>query len=155
MKNFKDLNNLQHNDLILKVKLLSEDAKLPEKCYDSENQLGYDIFSIDDYILYPGNPVMIGTGIAVEPPTGFGLEIRNRSGLSTKGITYLGGEIDNSYRGEIKVIMINLSNTRYDVKKGDKIAQLIPRAIYDFKIQQIEQLSETVRGDKGFGSSGK
>lgn len=147
----KDFNN----DSILKVKFLHEDAKLPEKCYDSENQLGYDIFTVKDYILYPGNPVIIETGIAVESPTGFGLEIRNRSGLSAKGITYLGGEIDNSYRGEIKVIMINLTNTRYEIHKGDKVAQLIPRTIYDFKIQKTEQLSETVRGDKGFGSSGK
>lgn len=142
-------------ELKLKVKLLNENAKLPEKSYDSENQLGYDIFTINDYILYPGNSVIVETGIAVEPPTGFGLEIRNRSGLSTKGITYLGGEIDNSYRGEIKVIMINLSNTRYDIHKGDKIAQLLPRKIYNFKVEEVKELSETIRGDKGFGSSGK
>jgi deoxyuridine 5'-triphosphate nucleotidohydrolase len=144
-----------NNEVSLKVKLLNENAKLPEKSYDSENQLGYDIFTINDYILYPGNSVIIETGIAVEPPIGFGLEIRNRSGLSTKGITYLGGEIDNSYRGEIKVIMINLSNTRYDIHKGDKIAQLLPRKIYNFKVEEVKELSETVRGDKGFGSSGK
>jgi dUTP pyrophosphatase len=142
-------------ELKLKVKLLNENAKLPEKSYDSENQLGYDIFTINDYILYPGNSVIVETGIAVEPPTGFGLEIRNRSGLSTKGITYLGGEIDNSYRGEIKVIMINLSNTRYDIHKGDKIAQLLPRVIYNFEVIKVEELSDTTRGDKGFGSSGK
>jgi len=143
------------DEVSLKVKLLNENAKLPEKSYDSENQLGYDIFTIKDYILYPGNSVIVETGIAVESPIGFGLEIRNRSGLSTKGITYLGGEIDNSYRGEIKVIMINLSNTRYDIHKGDKIAQLLPRKIYNFRVEEVKELSETVRGDKGFGSSGK
>jgi dUTP pyrophosphatase len=135
----------------LKVKKLHKDAILPYKA--TKGSLGLDIYSIKDAVLKPFVPTLIDTGIAVELPEGFGLEIRDRSSLGLKGIKYLGGEIDNDYRGEIKVILINLTKTPHKINKGDRVAQFIPKKIHDFEVVEVNDLSITSRGAGGFGST--
>jgi len=135
----------------LKVKKLDQNAYLPYKA--TSGSLGFDLYTINDIVLEPFVPAVIHTGIAIEPPEGFGVEIRDRSSLGIKGIKYLGGEVDNDYRGEIKVILINLTKSVQYLKKGDRVAQLIPRKIYDFNIAEVGELTSTLRGSGGFGST--
>ena len=135
----------------LKVNKLNPEAKLPIK--GSEGALGLDIYTYKDITLEPFIPIAIETGIAVELPEGFGIEIRDRSSLGLRRIKYLGGIIDNDYRGEIKVILINLTKNPQNLFKGDRIAQFIPRRIYNFNIEEVEDLSITFRGEGGFGST--
>jgi dUTP pyrophosphatase len=137
--------------VLLKVKKLIPEAYLPYKA--TPGSIGMDLYSVKDIILEPFQPVAIETGIAVELPEGFGIEIRDRSSMGIKGIKYLGGEVDNDYRGEIKVILINLTKNQQSVKKGDRIAQFIPRKIYNFEVEETEDLSATIRGKGGFGST--
>ncbi len=135
----------------LKVKRLHPDAILPFRA--TKGSLGLDIHTIRDVVLEPFVPSLIETGIAVELPDGFGLEIRDRSSLGLKGIKYLGGEIDNDYRGEIKVILINLTKSSCKLAKGDRIAQFIPKKIHDLEVIEVSDLSITFRGEGGFGST--
>jgi dUTP pyrophosphatase len=137
--------------MILKVKKLNSEAHLPYKA--TEGAMGLDIYSIKEHCLEPFVPTVVETGIAIELPTGFGIEIRDRSSLGMKGIKYLGGEVDNDYRGEIKVILINLTKIPFIINKGDRVAQFIPRKIYDFEVDEVDDLSVTFRGKGGFGST--
>lgn len=139
--------------MILKIKKLNEEAKIPFKATDGA--LGMDLYCINDIELYPFTPTIINTGIAIEPPEGFGLEIRDRSSLGAKGIKYLGGEIDYDYRGEIKVVLINLTQDVLFLKKHDRIAQMIPKKIHNMNIELVTELNNTVRGSGGFGSTNK
>ncbi len=137
--------------MILKVKKLNNEAFLPFKA--TKGSLGYDLYTYKDTQLEPYIPALIETGIALEIPKGFGVEIRDRSSMGLKGVKYLGGEVDNDYRGEIKVILINLTKTLITLKKGDRIAQFIPKRIHEFIIKEVTELSKTKRGSGGFGST--
>ena len=113
--------------------------------------------SIENIILKPGERKLIRTGIAFEIEYGYEIQIRPRSGLAFKyGITVLNtpGTIDSDYRGEIKVLLINHSNQSFEIKKGDRIAQAIVTPIIQAKIVEVKELSNTKRGNKGFGSTG-
>ncbi|RMD95582.1 MAG: dUTP diphosphatase [Calditrichaeota bacterium] len=140
---------------VVKIKKLYPQAQLPQ--YAHEGDSGADLFSIIDCVLEPGQRKAIPTGLAAEVPRGFELQVRPKSGLALNyGVTVLNtpGTIDFGYRGEIKVILINLGSKPYPVQAGQKIAQLVvaPVAYADF--QQVEELSETDRGSGGFGSTG-
>ena len=148
----------------LKVKKLTSSAKLPEKAHLSD--AGFDIFTTEDYNLKPGETHLFDTGIACELPIGYCALIWDRSGLGSKGIHRLAGVIDSSYRGEWKVALVNLSNlnhtasvlqeqSAYKVKAGDKIAQVIIQKVEPFSTVEVDELSETNRGDSGFGSTGR
>lgn len=138
----------------LKVKLLTESAKLP--IYATENSAGLDLFSDEETILEPGEIKAIRTGIAIEIPEGYEGQIRPRSGLALKGITVANapGTIDSDYRGEVKVILINLSKERFKIEKGMRIAQLVISKYEKVQVKKVEKLSETKRGEGGFGSTG-
>ncbi|WP_024791745.1 dUTP diphosphatase [Lebetimonas sp. JS138] len=142
--------------MVLKVKKLSDEAIIPD--YQSEEAAGFDLHSADDVIIKPGERKLIGTGLAFEIEKGYEIQIRPRSGLAYKhGITVLNtpGTIDSDYRGEIKVLLINLSDEEFKIKKGERIAQAVVAPVVQAKIVEVDDLNDTKRGSGGFGSTGK
>lgn len=137
----------------VKVKKMHEDAIIP--MYGSEKAGLCDLYAVEDKIVPAGTTAVIGSGIACEPPEGFMLKIRSRSGLASKGIITVGGEVDEDYRGEIKVILLNTTGTDFTIAKGDRIAQMELRRYQQIDFNEVKELSDTVRGSNGFGSSGK
>lgn len=137
----------------INVKLLSNLAKLPTKAH--EEDAGWDIYSTQDVVIKPGSRQLISTGIAMEIPDGYVGLIWPRSGMSVKkGCDVLAGVIDSTYRGEIKVCLQNCDiHEDIVVVAGDKISQILFQEIPKFKLREVNKLSNTSRGDKGFGSS--
>ncbi len=136
----------------LKVKKLDPEAKLPE--YKTEGAAGLDLYSTEEVELNPGEIKAIRTGVAVEIPKGYFGLIKDRSGLALKGIHVLAGVIDEDYRGEIKVVLINLGKEKIKIEKHMRIAQMIIIPYLRVRVVETEELSETQRGEKGFGSTG-
>ena len=143
----------------MKVKVVNSSAfALPE--YQTPLSAGLDIRAnlAESITLSPLERAMVPTGLFVELPEGYEMQIRPRSGLAAKhGITVLNspGTIDADYRGEIKVILVNLSNTPFTIEPGERIAQMIVARYDQVEWQAVESLSETERGAGGFGSTGK
>jgi len=140
----------------LKIKKLNPEAIIP--AYQTKEAAGFDLHSIENVILKPGERKLIGTGLAFEIEYGYEVQIRPRSGLAYKhGITVLNspGTIDSDYRGEIKVLLINHSDEEFEIKKGDRIAQAVVAPVIQAEIVEVEELSSTERGEGGFGSTGK
>ena len=143
----------------MKVKVVNSSAfALPE--YQTPLSAGLDIRAnlAENITLSPVERAMVPTGLFVELPEGYEMQIRPRSGLAAKhGITVLNspGTIDADYRGEIKVILVNLSNTPFTIEPGERIAQMIVARYEQVAWQAVESLSETERGAGGFGSTGK
>lgn len=141
--------------LELKIRKINEEAKLPE--YAHEGDAGLDIFSVDDMIIMPGESKLIKTGIQIELPSGTEAQIRPRSGLALKNqITVLNtpGTIDEGYRGEIGIILINHGKQQFHVEKGMKIAQMVIKPVLKVTIKEVVELTDTTRGQGGFGSTG-
>ncbi len=138
---------------VLKVKKLRPDAVLPVR--KRKGDAGLDLYAVEDVVLKPGEWKAVPTGIAVEIPEGhFGL-IKDRSGLALKHALHcLAGVVDENYRGEIKVVMINLGGEEFKVEKGTRIAQLLIVPYLSVEVEEVEELSDTERGERGFGSSG-
>ncbi len=142
------------------VEKIYNDALLPIKAHQSD--AGYDVHSYEDYIIKPKQRVTIHTGIKIKPildmpQDGFNVytQVAPRSGLAVKqGVDVLAGIIDNSYRGEVMVCLLNTSTKQIKITKGDRIAQLIPIICLTGEVIETK-LEDTDRGDKGFGSSGK
>lgn len=137
---------------MLKVKKLSPDAVLPTVAHPGED-IGYDLYSAEDVTLPARGAAGVRTGIAIEfvPPAG-GI-IKTRSGMAKKRLMCNAGVIDAGYRGEIVVLMENLGDQPYGIRKGDKIAQLIEHPLLAGGVVE-DELKEAARGAKGFGSSG-
>ncbi|MBI3250523.1 MAG: dUTP diphosphatase [Candidatus Andersenbacteria bacterium] len=135
------------------VKKLSADAKMPAK--GNTTDAGIDMFTNETYTLKPGEVHAFTTGIAVAIPDGHVALIWDRSGLGSKGIHRLAGVIDSGYRGEWKIVLINLSQESHDIQAGDKIAQCILQKFEPAEIQETDELPSSDRGAKGFGSSGR
>jgi dUTP pyrophosphatase len=139
----------------LKILQLNELAVIPK--YAHANDSGLDLFSIDELKLSPGESQLIHTGISIELPPGTEAQIRPRSGLALKHqITVLNtpGTIDEGYRGEIGVILINHGKDYFQVTKGMKIAQMVITPVIRVEITEVKMLSASARGDNGFGSTG-
>jgi len=139
----------------LKVKLLHPKAKLPE--YNSEGAAGLDLTCVDSHYFLKGERYLLSTGIAVEIPWGYEGQIRPRSGFASMyGLTVLNapGTIDSDYRGEIRVLLINLGQVAKLIKAGTKIAQLVISPVAKAVVEEVTSLSVTERGDAGFGSTG-
>jgi len=137
---------------MLKVKRLSPDAVLPTVAHPGED-IGYDLYSCEDVTIAARGAVGVHTGIAIEfVPTAGGI-VKTRSGLARKRLMCNAGVIDAGYRGEIIVLMENLGEEPYAIRKGDKIAQLLEHPFAAGAVVEGE-LSDTVRGGKGFGSTG-
>lgn len=135
------------------VQRLDASATLPAK--GDPLDAGVDIYTNETYTLKPGETYMFSTGIAASIPEGHVALLWDRSGLGSKGIHRLAGVIDSTYRGEWKVVLINLSKEPYEVNAGDKIVQCVIQKFEPVDIQEVETLSDTSRGGKGFGSSGR
>ena len=139
---------------IFRVKLLHVYSHEPTKA--ESGSAGYDLYSTEEVIVPAKTRRLISTGISIEFPKRFYARVAPRSGLSVKNNIDIGaGVIDSSYRGEIKVLFINNGNTDYTINIGDKIAQLILEQCGNPKIEVVDELSLSERGESGFGSSGK
>ncbi len=139
----------------LKVKKLHELAIIPY--YAHPQDAGLDLFSIDELIINPGESKLIRTGISIELPPGTEAQIRPRSGLTLKHqITVLNtpGTIDENYRGEICIILINHGQNSFEVTPRMKIAQMVIASVLSVKVETVDQLSTTDRNIGGFGSTG-
>ena len=141
----------------LKFKKLYPDAKIPS--YATPGSAGMDIRSIEDVTIGPNRTSIVSTGIAVDIPDGYEIQVRPRSGLALKhGIMVLNtpGTIDPDYTGEIKVILHNVRDEAYKINKGDRIAQLVIARVIKLPIEEVDEITKkTERGSGGFGSTGK
>lgn len=142
----------------VKVKIIkSEGVLIPQ--YMTEESAGMDVRALleESVVLKPLERALIPTGIKMEIPKGYEVQVRPRSGLAIKnGITLLNspGTIDSDYRGEIKVILVNLSSEPFEVKNGERIAQLVLQKVYQMSFEESDELGETKRSSGGFGSTG-
>jgi len=142
----------------LLIKKLQKNIILPE--YKTDGSSGMDLMAnVEQTVkILPGEKKMISTGIMVAIPEQYEIQIRPRSGLAAKnGISVLNtpGTIDSDYRGEIKIILINLGKDIFQINKNDRIAQMIVCPIIKVELKEVESLPETARGEGGFGSTNK
>lgn len=137
----------------LKAKRIHPSAKLP--LYQHKGDAGLDLFSSVDCVLRAGEVKAVPTGIQLAIPEGYVGLVWDKSGISIKGVHRLAGVIDSGYRGEVKVVMVNLSQKPFLIEKGMKIAQLLVQPIAEVKVVEVEDLEDTSRGEDGFGSTGK
>ena len=143
----------------MEIKIINRSRHVTPK-YETKNSAGMDIraFVKSPIILKPLERTLIKTGLFVELPNGYEAQVRPRSGLSLKkGITILNspGTIDADYRGEIGIILINLSNNNFEINDGDRIAKIVISKYERISWVEVDSLSETSRGSDGFGSTGK
>jgi dUTP pyrophosphatase len=141
----------------IRIKRLNHGAGLPLPAYASAGAAGMDISSAENLILRTGRRVAVATGFAFAIPQGYEVQVRPRSGLALKhGITCLNtpGTIDCDYRGEVKVILINLGEEDFPINKGDRIAQLVVAPAPQALVVEVDDLDDTARGAGGFGSTG-
>ncbi len=140
---------------IISFKRLHPNAKIPT--YETDGSSGADVYAVEGMFIAPGERVLIPLGFSVAIPHWYEIQVRPRSGLAyKKGITVLNtpGTIDSDYRGEIKVILINQGHYAFEVKPGDRIAQLVLAPVRQAKYLEVEVLDGTVRGEGGIGSTG-
>jgi len=155
-KNEMELITMPQGLITVRVKKLSPDAKMPQAARSGD--VAYDLYSSVDYELKPRERYAVPTGIALEIPEGYEGQVRPRSGLALKeGVTVLNtpGTIDSGYRGEVKTIMINLGEKPFKITKGMRISQLAIRPVPEVELIEADVLSDTERGEGGFGSTGK
>ena len=139
----------------VKIKKIKDNAIIPK--YAHEGDAGVDLYSTEEYILKPGERVLVSTGIKIAIPRGYEAQVRPKSGLAVKhGISIVNtpGTIDADYRGEIGIITINLGQEDFKIKKGKKIAQMVFNKVEEAEFEETEELEETTRGQGGFGSTG-
>ncbi len=142
----------------IRLTRLPHGADLPLPGYATAGAAGMDVVSAEDIDLAPGARHAVATGFAVAIPEGYEIQVRPRSGLALKnGITCLNtpGTIDSDYRGEIKVILANLGDATFAVRRGERIAQLVPAPVQRAVFIEVDSLDDTARGSGGFGSTGR
>jgi len=132
------------------------DARLPQRA--TEGSTGLDLFAYikkSARVTLGEKPKLVGTGIAVEVPRGYDVQIRPRSGMSARGVVAAFGTVDSDYRGELLVTMYTLGRgSSFDIRHGDRIAQLVVSKLADLPVEEAEELSGTERGPQGHGSTG-
>jgi dUTP pyrophosphatase len=141
----------------IRIKRLHPNAYLPAYAHGPLEDAGMDIRGLEDVLLEPNIPAAVATGIALEIPVGYEVQVRPRSGLALKHAITLPNSpatIDPGYRGELKVILLNLGRTAYQIHAGDRIAQMVV-ARYEAVEWEEGELAQSVRGSGGFGSSGR
>jgi len=143
---------------MLKVKLLTSTAKAPTVAHPGED-LGYDIYAAESVTIAPRGNATVSTGIAVEctSPKGerMGALLRDKSSMASRRLTVTGGVIDAGYRGEVRVLMENMGDEPAIIHAGDKIANLIPYPVLTDEVKVVDDLSDSRRKARGFGSSGR
>jgi dUTP pyrophosphatase len=141
--------------MILKVKRLTDDAQLP--AYAHPGDAGLDVFANEAVDIPAGDSAMIRTGVSIELPAGTEAQVRPRSGLALKqkvSVLNTPGTIDEGYRGEVGVILINHGECTFNVTKGMRIAQMVIKPVITVEVREVTELSDTKRGEGGFGSTG-
>jgi dUTP pyrophosphatase len=141
------------------VTRLPHNADLPLPAYETEQSAGMDLAAAIDapLSLAPGARAMVPTGLAIALPAGYEAQVRPRSGLAAKnGVTILNtpGTVDADYRGEVKVILINLGDKTFEIERGMRIAQMVIAPVTQASFAEVASLPETARGTGGFGSTG-
>ncbi|MCU7496377.1 MAG: dUTP diphosphatase [Ignavibacteria bacterium] len=147
-------------NIILKIRRVSDEfPTLPLPAYATQGSAGMDLCAAlkEPYLIEKGSVALIPTNIAVEIPMGFELQVRPRSGLALKhgiGVLNSPGTIDSDYRGEIKVILFNFGKEDFTVNPGDRIAQVVISKVYTASVTEVNSLSDSKRGNGGFGHTG-
>ena len=137
------------------VKRLHADARLPRYAHSGPfGDLAADLYSVHAATVEPHKTALIATGLAMAFPAGYGALVEDRSGLAVKGLTTLAGVIDPGYRGEIKVVLINITDAPITLAAGDRIAQLRIVERIEAEFEEVDDLDATHRGEGGFGSTG-
>jgi dUTP pyrophosphatase len=139
----------------IRIRRIRDGAVAPH--YEHDGDAGMDLYSAEDCTLKPGERRLVPTGFRVEVPKGYEMQIRPKSGLALKrGITVLNtpGTVDSGYRGEVGVILFNASDGDFEVRTGEKVAQAVITRVETAELEEVEDLSETGRGEGGFGSTG-
>jgi dUTP pyrophosphatase len=142
----------------IQLQWLPHGQGLPVPTYATDGAAGLDVVAAEDVTLAPGQRHAVATGFAIAIPGGYEVQVRPRSGLALKhGITCLNtpGTIDHDYRGEVRVILANLGAEPFQVRRGERIAQLVPARVHRAAFREVAELSETERGVGGFGSTGR
>lgn len=143
------VSSLHENRTTLKIKLLTPNAKVPEKAHVSD--AGWDMFSNESYTLKSGERVLVSTGVSMAIPIGYYGQILDRSGNAfKKGLHIMAGVIDDNYRGEVKVLVFNTSKEKIKIELGDKIAQMVFHAVPTFGVKVVEDLDDTCSWSRGF-----
>ena len=137
----------------LQIQKLHPDAKIPTRAY--EHDAGLDLVTVESHALAPGEGKIFKTGMAIAIDPGFVGLIWDRSSMGKRGIKTLGGVIDSGYRGEVGVILWNISKESQEIKAGERIAQLLIQSIATPQTEEVATLSSTDRSAGGFGSSGR
>lgn len=146
--------NIMESNITVQVKLLHPDAKVPS--YGRPGDAGLDLCAIEDVTLSPNEQKIVKTGLAIVIPPGTVGLVWDRSGMAAKnGVKSMAGVIDHTYRGELGVVLVNVTKQNYEIKKGDRVAQLLVQPIYTAQVSVVDELDETHRGSGGFGSSGR
>ena len=146
------------SDIRIALKRLPHGEGLPLPAYATAHAAGMDVVAAEDAILAPGARAAISTGFAIAIPEGYEVQVRPRSGLALKnGVTCLNtpGTIDADYRGEVKIILANLGSEPFEIKRGERVAQLVPAAVQRAVFAEVDTLDDTARGQGGFGSTGR
>ena len=146
-------NNHHTNPDTINILRVHPDATLPTRAHPGD--AGLDLYNLEDFHLAPGEGKMIKTGIALAIPQGYVGLVADRSSLAKRGLKTAGGVIDAGYRGEIHIVMWNVSREAFELKKGERLAQLMILPIATPAVVEVKELDSTARGAKGFGSSGK
>ena len=159
MSSPKPTDSPKSNDLAVPVlvRRLPHFEGLTLPAYATEGAAGMDVLAAEDATLEPGARHAIATGLALAIPAGFEIQVRPRSGLALKhgiSVPNTPGTIDSDYRGELMVILINLGASAFEVRRGDRIAQLVLSPVVRASWLKVDELDETARGDGGFGSTG-
>ena len=144
--------------IAIQLQRLAHGEGLPLPAYATEGAAGLDVVAAEEVVLEPGRRHAVATGFAIAIPDGFEVQVRPRSGLALKhGVTCLNtpGTIDSDYRGEVKVILANLGSEPFAVRRGERIAQLVPAPVLKARFVEVPVLGETGRGAGGFGSTGR
>ena len=143
-------------EIRIAVKRLPHGEGLALPAYGSEHAVGLDVVAAESLTLAPGARHPVATGIALAIPHGYEVQVRSRSGMAVRnGITCLTGTVDSDYRGELKVVLVNLGEAPFDVVRGERIAQLVPAPVQRARFAEVQDLDETARGAGGFGSTGR
>jgi dUTP pyrophosphatase len=147
---------MKMSDVLIKFKALEEEFQLPTQ--GTPDAAGFDMRALSQTLLAPGQRKLLPLGCSVEIPKGYEIQVRPRSGLALKqGITVLNspGTIDADYRGPCGVILINTNDIDYTIQKGERVCQFVVAKVPSVELELVEELSNTERGEGGFGSTGK